>query len=262
MHPDIYDAGEGNTWNGHRYWLKIDPYPNENAAYENPSMLVSEDGETWTVPAGLTNPLVSGGSNVDGCLVVDGDGVMWLLYGTNYTYWKVISSTDGIAWSTPTNLWNYSDETDSISPSLVRDGSQYVMFAMNRHQGFAENCIIRRTAPAITGPWSDPVYLRVGVPPGREYLWHLDIIAADGVLYGLFDYDGRYFYFAVSEDGGQTWHIGQNPIIQNGSAGQWDLIDYRATIARTATGFDMWYSAKNSLHAPIVTRIGKTSISW
>ncbi len=53
VHPDIYYNASG--WNGYKYWMAITPYP--DAAHENPSILVSNDGFSWAVPPGLTNPI-------------------------------------------------------------------------------------------------------------------------------------------------------------------------------------------------------------
>ena len=39
MHPSVYDAGAGETWNGHRYWMAMTPYPNNDSTKENPSIL-------------------------------------------------------------------------------------------------------------------------------------------------------------------------------------------------------------------------------
>jgi hypothetical protein len=41
VHPDIYYNANG--WNGYYYWMAMTPYPNGDAAYENPSIIVSND---------------------------------------------------------------------------------------------------------------------------------------------------------------------------------------------------------------------------
>lgn len=37
--------------------MAITPYPNGDDAFENPSLLVSQDGLSWDLPCGLRNPL-------------------------------------------------------------------------------------------------------------------------------------------------------------------------------------------------------------
>src|SRR5271166_5048875 len=39
-------------WHGFTYWLAVAPYPHSHAAYENPSILVSNNGTNWSVPPG------------------------------------------------------------------------------------------------------------------------------------------------------------------------------------------------------------------
>lgn len=67
-HPSVIDflAEYGmRSWGGHRYWMVMTPYPgdagvNEHPSadqFENPSLLVSDDGSTWTPPQGLRTPL-------------------------------------------------------------------------------------------------------------------------------------------------------------------------------------------------------------
>jgi len=60
VHPDLvyFPDGwgkdrEGNNWN---YWLVMTPFPNRKDNYENPSILVSDDGVKWRTPPGLENP--------------------------------------------------------------------------------------------------------------------------------------------------------------------------------------------------------------
>ncbi len=59
-HPDVLYVAGG--WNGYPYWMAMTPYPSTDR--ENPSIVASADGNTWVVPAGLTNrvvPLPAGG---------------------------------------------------------------------------------------------------------------------------------------------------------------------------------------------------------
>ena len=57
VHPDVYYNANG--WNGYRYWMAMTPYPNGNAAYENPSIVVSNDNLNWIVPPGLSQSCCS-----------------------------------------------------------------------------------------------------------------------------------------------------------------------------------------------------------
>lgn len=44
-------------WGGFRYWMAMTPYPNGDDSYENPSLLVSQDGFQWSAPPGLPWPI-------------------------------------------------------------------------------------------------------------------------------------------------------------------------------------------------------------
>ena len=60
------------------------PYPYNNDGLEDPSILVSNDAQTWIVPEGLTNPLTPApkpGHNCDVELVYNKErDELWLYY--------------------------------------------------------------------------------------------------------------------------------------------------------------------------------------
>lgn len=61
-HPDVLYFPTG--FNGYKYWMVFTPYfgavgTNQNSKrYENPSVVVSNDGLNWVSPLGLTNPIM------------------------------------------------------------------------------------------------------------------------------------------------------------------------------------------------------------
>lgn len=81
VHPStIYIPG---GFAGYIYWMGMTPYPNGNDDYENPSLLASNDGITWVVPSGITNPLAPAPSqhNSDTSLIFNvDDGALYLYY--------------------------------------------------------------------------------------------------------------------------------------------------------------------------------------
>jgi hypothetical protein len=266
VHPDVYDAGEGQTWNGHRYWMAMTPYPDGNDAYENPSIVVSEDGDTWTVPQGLTNPIVAkpaDGHNADPDIVLLPDGQTMAMFcmqsdDTTFTRVYVTTSTDGVTWAEPTLLLT-GVVGQLISPAVLWDGSQYVMWTISRT---VTPCRLdRRTAAAVTGPWSDPVicalplYVSADANP-----WHIDVIHdADGYLMFLCSMQnniGR-LYLARSRDG-ILWQVGAALLLEASAAGWDDGRIYRASGVRTATGYDLWYSAVGT---DAEWHVGRTTVS-
>ena len=251
VHPDVYDAGEGNTWNGHRYWMVMTPYPNNDSALEKPSILVSDDKVTWGVPEGLTNP-INNNVRPDTDIVLDQDSVMWVI-ATRSTGGTVVaqSSLDGVTWSAETNIIINAGTDGILSPALVYYGGQWLMFSVRRVATPTNdnNVIERRACATLTGTWSDPVTC-VMPPNSLGYYWHLDVIAVGSTLYMCLQIVSK-LYLAYSYDGGLHWTFCPPPMLL-GEYGTWNVNIYRSTIVRTATGFDLWYSA-NDNGSPIKT---------
>jgi hypothetical protein len=109
VHPSVIFISTG--FGGYKWWMAFTPFPNSDSKKENPSILVSEDGEDWFVPPGVTNPLVNapagdGNFNRDPELVWDGTK-LYLYYGATVsgslkTY--RMESSNGINWSAPVEL--------------------------------------------------------------------------------------------------------------------------------------------------------------
>ena len=104
VHPSVLHIPE--KFGGHTWWMAITPYPGGSNRYENPSILCSDDGVTWKVPDGLTNPIVPAppvpAFNHDPCLVYrKSDKKMYLYWqvgGQDPQLLKRIESSDGITW--------------------------------------------------------------------------------------------------------------------------------------------------------------------
>ena len=58
LHPDVVYFPNGQ--NGYKYWMVYTPYTNPTQGKENPSIVRSNDGVTWT-DNGVTNPVISPG---------------------------------------------------------------------------------------------------------------------------------------------------------------------------------------------------------
>lgn len=122
-HPKVLYFPKG--WNGYRYWMSMTPYPYEHDAYENPSIVVSNDGNTWAVPKGAKNPVTGlppdvkkGGHYSDPHLVLRGNTMeLWYRYNialpnkknrrlpnnaVNIYFRK--TTADGVHWTAPQKL--------------------------------------------------------------------------------------------------------------------------------------------------------------
>lgn len=254
-HPSVVDMGEGNTWNGHRYWLAITPMPGSDSQYENPCIYYSDDGDTWTVPAGLTNPIEAypGGSdyNSDAHLVYDA-GTMRCFFrqqigSTNYYY--VRSSTDGVVWGSKTQVYTSALASEAYySACFTKDADGlWHMHAVNNVP--SPNTIEHRTASTYTGTWSAAEVLSVSLPTGRE-AWHLDIHPFGDRWHGiLMDCDTASsggagdVYFIALESGATTFTRSDRLVPRRGP--YWDRM-YRSCMAPSvrngAFAYDAWWA--------------------
>jgi hypothetical protein len=243
VHPDVLHIPVG--WNSKAYWMAFTPFPSGDNQYENPSILASADGQTWVVPDGLTNPIdpdPTPGFNADTDLILIGS-TMWCIYRHHIDNDDVRivarSSTDGVTWSDEVLLFT-TDVYNDISPAVIWDGSQFVMFAVKDSQiTNVVNTITKRTCATINGTWSAAIECDVHII-GHE-VWHVNVILDGTRLWALLVTADNYLYLGYSDDDGLTWRTGTTEFIAR-RAGQWDASLYRSAFLRTAIGFDVWYS--------------------
>ncbi|HJF30542.1 MAG TPA: hypothetical protein K8V56_02030 [Sporosarcina psychrophila] len=118
-------------WNGYTWWMAFTPYA--STAEENPCIVASNDGVTWVVPTGLTNPVFgapSVGYNSDTDLIYLKNGDKLRMYFREYTaeskkIWHS-ESTDGVNWSAKVLCIFPEDFTDAISPSIIYTDKYYM----------------------------------------------------------------------------------------------------------------------------------------
>ena len=131
-HPSILDF-VNRLPNGYEYLLAVTPYPNRDARYENPSIIFSNDLQSWSEDE-VVNPIyppprdalvTSGPHNMDPHLVWDPVGREIRLYWGYWSRlerirgWMFLRSRDGVNWVGPykTNLPYY------VSFSVIYDQS-------------------------------------------------------------------------------------------------------------------------------------------
>jgi hypothetical protein len=261
-HPSI--AYLPNGWHGFEYWLAITPYPNGNDRLENPSILASHDGLSWSVPPGLTNPLVPAppcDHNSDADIIYNDDvDELWVYYLDSrrarrcaghenqpyfdHSYLKLMRSADGVHWSGPQVIIDFPSGTSNISPlspSVVKRGSTFYLWLVNT----SDNDVwLAQSSDGITfGP---PVRATVADP-----IWHVDIdfIPARNEYWMVLSYPSTAgsLRFARSVDG-LNWTTFTNPLLSPTTG--WDSNLYRSTFLYDAAtnAFRLWYSAhKNSV---------------
>lgn len=264
VHPDVLDMnvvlGGTGTWNGKRYWMSMTPYPAGNSAYENPSILCSDDGTTWAEPVGLTNPIdaAPGGGhiNADAALCLSSDGTtLWCYYlDSDQSTTDILharSSTDGVTWSAEATLFS-APFTSILSPSVIYDGTQYVMWCVDSTTN--PNTITRRTSASPDSGWSAAQVCTDDASKFGTEPWHI-CVRKNGSTYAaavlLYSFKGG---FATSSDG-NSW-IFDTTILDTVGAWNGTLI-HRATLAPiSSTVYDLWYSAASGN----TYRIGRTTV--
>ncbi|MDR3551803.1 MAG: hypothetical protein P4L75_01635 [Clostridia bacterium] len=214
MHPKVLYFKNG--WNGWNYWMSYTPYPNTNDKYENPSLAVSQDGVTWTIPKGLRNPVIgspadvrSGGHNSDPDLVMCGRTMeLWYRYNParrhggqadssiNRIY--MMASVNGTRWTAPRLV--LSGGYMYYSPAVLYDSGWKVWFSNDDGKLYF-------TESADLTTWTNPVAVSLGIT-GFD-IWHQDIIRTcqgykiifSAYRKGQFDLDNQRLYYAFSRDG-------------------------------------------------------------
>jgi hypothetical protein len=251
VHPSLLFFPE--KWNGWRYWMAYTPYNNGDYQWENPCIAVSNDGESWSVPVGLINPIdpypgVGIGYNADPCLCMTADGSTMLMVWKRNSFTKqtvMATSTDGVTWSPRQVL--FENAFEDASPALLWDGTGYRMWTVKHDD--TPNTLYLRTAAAPEGPWSAPVACTVSLPPGPG-LWHMDIKRIGQqyhmVMASVDEGTGfnNHLWFGKSNDG-LTWTFGKQPLMDTMSVPQDGY--YKAGLVPKMTpdgiSYEMWYSA-------------------
>lgn len=253
VHPSIVTVPGG--LGGYTHWMAMTPYTNGNSGVENPSIIASNDGLTWVVPDGLTNPLdeaTGGAFNADTELV--------LVSGTLYCFWRYWdgtstvfyrTSTDGVNWGPKTLCLVEDAGVQLLSPMIWHDGTTWHMWYVYGSSG-----LHYRTASAPDGPWSARTQCNVMYTHGGP--WH-QAVFHDGLMWrGIFNNGGAPGGMNItlaSSRNGLLWHT-STPVI-NARPDEWDAKPYRATGRIEGGVLRMWYSAESAAGA---WRIGYTEI--
>ena len=222
VHPDVVYFPA--AWHGWEYWMAYTPYPQASVSSENPSIVVSHDGEHWQVPDGLFNPLVDQpevGYNSDPDLSYDAprDRLVLIYRSVDNTDNIIHSrfSADGITWSSSHVILRQPNH-GIVSPTmtLLPSGAPTIWYvdAGQRFCPERSTRVMMQTgkigslAPKAGMPgWSSAIQTDL-VQPGYN-IWHLDVIWvperneywAVYPAYKVNTCEGDELFFARSADG-------------------------------------------------------------
>lgn len=224
-HPSVVYVPGGVG--GHKYWMAMTPLKTGVDDFENPSIMVSDDGVTWTEPVAESNPIVQApalGFNADTNLTWEGDRFVLLYteYGVAYRTFY-LTSPDGVTWTAPALLRSTVPATAiNASPSLHKavDGT-YMLWSVD--VAGSPKKIVLSTSASLDGPW---VTADCTVDATLEFPWHLDVIRFGGQYVMLLDMEdvfGRHQLVWMRSLDGISWNVHPDffyPIAWNGDAGE------------------------------------------
>ena len=233
------------------------PYPNDDDAYEIPSIVRSLDGIEWAVPDGLTNPILealpSTKTYSDSDLSFVDDTFYYVFrespsddapHGTGETIW-VMTSTDGVEWGEPASMLTSDARASMLSPALVYENGAWRMWLVNATA--SPNVLEMRTADAITGPWSAAQTCDPQVPAGKD-VWHIDVVLQSGGYAAAINYcnanvsgPAGFLRFGASEDG-LEWAVSETGIDPAGSIER----VYRGSLIHEGETWKLWYSDRTT----------------
>jgi hypothetical protein len=264
---DVLHFPEG--WNGWRYWMASGAYPGSNSGYENPALLVSQDGQTWQAPPGVTNPLdptPAGGHNSDPSLFCDIDGTMFIYWiagdAAGNAYLRYRSSTDGVTWTPTATIFEYLGSNGGDSPKVIYDPKLkvYRLYLHTLPSGNNREYLCYSEAGSVAAlPYPQTIATGLGFQSPTPANWsHFNIQLWQGTYYMLYS-DTSKLWLCTSLDG-KAWTVSSPAVLGAGQPGAWDAGGiYRTAfvIAQTVNGpaIDLWY-ASHSGASPDVWRVG------
>lgn len=239
VHPSVVYTAAG--WNGYKYWMVYEGY--QSVDYERVHIVASNDGDTWVVPVGITNPIVNAAYSTDADIELDGATMYMLVRDETTGHIELWSSTDGAAWTDVKTLWTWQNNVER-SHSLVKTASGWEIY-----YSFSDGAY-RRTAATITGTWSDPVKL-TGISVTVD---HMDVTLDNGVYFMSNNMGAA---IATSDDG-LNWYQKVSAILTAGAPGTFDALGfYRASMVRVGATMYLFYCGRGAT----IWKIGKTTIT-
>ncbi|PID26872.1 MAG: hypothetical protein CR982_08080 [Candidatus Cloacimonadota bacterium] len=237
VHPDIFT--EDN-----KIYLAFTPFKYSDNKLENPSLLISSNGEDFHGIEGLSNPIVpplSGkGYNNDPDIFKKGDKYCIIYNETyigNYQLLNLLESKDLVNWSKSTiDTINLKLENIKVSPAFAKNDS---LFLFEVEASEKNRVVYRNIKNSFSlSPYSEAIFNRdLDFEP-----WHIDVIEGSSYHYMIIsgisiDFNYQDLYIARSEDL-KHWEIASNPILEANC-----LMDNSRKLYRSSGYFE-----KGSLH--------------
>jgi hypothetical protein len=276
-HPSVVQVPGG--WNGYEYWMAHTPYPGGDDQYEDPNIIASHDGVTWTVPPGLRNPVDDrpgspGPYNSDVDLRMGPSDTMYLFWRTvlpeerqERLYYS--TSTDGVTWSEKREyMRNDMSVRRLLSPSLMYENHRWVMWAVDMKPS-PNQVVFLKGGHRPEDEWTAPQRVDVGPMRTDREPWHLWIGEFDGEYLGLLNdcalsttgREGELLFLAG--DGHRRFENSGESIIPQIQPNRHDELYHASMVAdreNDRPGYRVWYSARLD-SSPDVWNISRTFVS-
>lgn len=252
VHPDILYFKD--SFKGHYFYMVMTPYPYSDDDYENPSILVSENGCVFYEEKDSLNPLVEipayGYNNDPDIFFNNGTNEFYIHYletmRPDSQNLILLKSSDGIEWYKSTAVrYDFNSGDDFIiSPTMVMKDNTYYLFYVNKF-------LVGRPIQYYTSPsgivWDKNFINDISIHfPEGFTPWHLDVFAGNQQYYmlcnGYFDdFNNQNLYMATSSDL-INWHVGDEPILKNSPSFYNSRRIYRSTGVVDGNLLVVWFS--------------------
>ena len=203
---DTFDGSGGTThpcimlfekkYNNYKYYLIHTPYDNHNTELENPSLCVSNDGETFIYPKGINNPLlpiskrdkskVAKYYNDNFLLYENKELQVWYRYTIEnkskdnpslFHQLYRIKTINGVDFTEP-ELMIDNDGIWYLSSSIIKIGKTYYLYYFDKD--YKMHC---RTSNDLYD-WDKPINVEINNYKGN--IWHGEVKVYNKKLYLLF----------------------------------------------------------------------------
>lgn len=247
-------------WHGFKYWMAFSPFPFGDASKENPSIAASDDGISWQVPPGLTNPLALRSTDAhlsDASLFYDSaSDELWTYYIEESAIRKTtkvfrLASMDGTHWQNQGELFQV-PTYKLVSPTVAKVNGSYFMWTVNAGSA---GCTAGSSVPEYRMSsdgmkWSDA--RPANLSPSGYVVWHLNVSyvaskqeywAAVAAYANGSDCGHTVLLLSKSQDG-INWTTYGQPVL--GPSTTWDDREiYRSTLLfdSSTNRLKIWYSA-------------------
>lgn len=276
VHPSVLYIKDG--FNGYKYWMALTPYPNGNDDFENPQILVSNDGVEFSYFKNLKSYLAipedvnKGGhySDVNLCYANNQlevyfrynphlQGKLQPDNSSNLLY--VMKSKDGLNWTNKKLVLSNStfpEKYNYVSPIIIYDNGVYNIWFSN----YSTNLYHTSTKDWIN---FQPVSTcNLSDKPDNISIWHHDIIKTnsgyEAVISAYTDKNSavQSLYYAHSDDGVNFSEF--KLILKPSTGSNFDNYSlYKSSLVKLSDKYLLYYSARNKAgqwHIGLAKNIG------